>query len=97
MGNSLNQVVATLDDVLYIEPTTNGQVNQHFKNKLPKNKRLASVKELIAYRDFFESVSGLFVEGVEFMTKQELYSVVKQEWEHTISVLRIYSQERTDQ
>jgi len=37
------------------------------------------VKELEKYRMFFESVSCLFAEGVEFMTKAEIYEAIKKE------------------
>lgn len=35
------------------------------------------------YYEFYNSVSCLFVEGVEFCTKEELYQAIKKEWETT--------------
>ena len=37
--------------------------------------------ELTAYKDFYESVSCLFSEGVEFMSKEEIYNAIKADWE----------------
>lgn len=36
------------------------------------------------YEEFFSSVSCLFVEGVEFMNKAELYDAIKSEWERVV-------------
>lgn len=36
------------------------------------------------YRVFYDSVSCLFVEGVEFFTKEELYQSIKKEWEESL-------------
>jgi hypothetical protein len=33
------------------------------------------------YYEFFNSVSCLFAEGVEFMTKEEIYRAIKVEWQ----------------
>ncbi len=32
------------------------------------------------YYKFFASISCLFTEGVEFMTKEEIYDCIKKEW-----------------
>lgn len=36
------------------------------------------------YYKFFESVSCLFVEGVELLTKDQIYNTIKLEWEEII-------------
>jgi len=32
------------------------------------------------YYEFYDSVSCLFAEGVEFMTKDEIYAAIKKDW-----------------
>ena len=32
------------------------------------------------YYEFYDSVSCLFVEGVEFMTRDEIYAAIKKDW-----------------
>jgi hypothetical protein len=39
----------------------------------------ARIAELEKYRMFFESCSCYFAEGVEFMTKDEIYEAIKKE------------------
>ena len=33
------------------------------------------------YYEFYNSVSCIFVEGVEFMTRDEIYAAIKRDWE----------------
>lgn len=40
----------------------------------------AGYDRLKKYEDFFNSVSCLFAEGVEFMTKDQIYSAIKADW-----------------
>jgi len=40
------------------------------------------------YKDFFESISCLLVEGPEFHTKIELYDAIKSEFERHTKLLR---------
>jgi hypothetical protein len=41
--------------------------------------RLNRLEEVEKYRMFFESCSCYFAEGVEFMTKDEIYEAIKKE------------------
>ena len=36
------------------------------------------------YQEFFNCVTNLFVEGVEFMTKLQIYDAIKKEWQKNI-------------
>ena len=38
-------------------------------------------KKHIRLKSFYESLSCLFAEGVEFMTKVEIYDAIKKEWQ----------------
>ncbi|HAR38655.1 MAG TPA: hypothetical protein DCS09_08850 [Porphyromonadaceae bacterium] len=87
MGNSLNQVIGELADTLYVDPVIDGKIDDFYASRLPKSKRLGSVKELIALKEFYESVSCLLVEGVEFMDREELYLAIKGEWVKTNAII----------
>lgn len=81
MGNSINQTIGTLADTLYVDPTCDGEIDEYYAKRLPKSKRLGTVKELITYKEFFESVSCLFTEGGEFMTRDQIYAAIKKDWQ----------------
>ena len=84
----INQTIGTLADTLYVDPIIDGKIDEYYSKRLPKSKKLGSIKELIAYKDFYESVSCLFVEGVEFMTKDEIYEAIKSDWKKAAEVVR---------
>jgi chromatin segregation and condensation protein Rec8/ScpA/Scc1 (kleisin family) len=44
-----------------------------------RDELLRRLEELDKYRAFFESCSCLYAEGAEFMTKTEIYEVIKKE------------------
>ena len=88
MGNSLHQTIGTLADDLYVDPTCDGKIDEYYAKRLPKSKRLGSVKELMAYKEFFESVSCLFAEGVEFMTRDQIYDAIKEDWQNVMNTTR---------
>lgn len=89
MGNSLKQVIGDLADTLYVDPQIDGKIDDYFAARLPKNKKVGHVKELIAYKEFYSSVSCLFAEGVEFMTKEQIYDAIKSDWQETVEKARL--------
>ena len=44
-----------------------------------KNKTPAKTNDMQKYKEFFNSCSCFFAEGVEFMTKEEIYEAIKKE------------------
>ena len=47
---------------------------------IDKNKECQEVKNYKIYKEFYESVSCLFVEGTEFHRRETIYNSIKAEW-----------------
>ncbi len=60
-----------------------GQIKRRFAKEWPELFGLLEEKEMAIkkHEEFFNSVSCLLVEGVEFMTKTQIYDAIKRDWE----------------
>lgn len=84
----MRETICNLADELVVDPVIDGQIDEYFSKRLPPNRKLGSIKELIAYKHFYESVGCLIAEGVEFMNKVELYNAIRQEWVDTTKSIK---------
>jgi len=64
------------------------------KTRIEEEKMPDDLKRESVYSAFFSLVSCLFVEGVEFMSKLEIYHAIKQDWEESIMKLQKLAEEK---
>ena len=79
---------AYAETIITVDPIIDAQIDEYFAKRLPKSRKLGSIKELIIHREFFDSCACLFAEGVEFMTKEQIYQAIKEDFQKAVVALR---------
>lgn len=83
-----NQTAVTLATELIVDFDKNSEIDKYYSKRVPMSKKIGNVKDMIVHREFFESVGCLLSEGVEFMTKEQIYQAIKEDFNKAVTALR---------
>lgn len=85
---SKDDIVVNLSTALKVDASVDKEIDKYFAKSIPKSRKLGSVNEIIVKAEFYNSVSCLFAEGVEFMTKEQIYQTIKEDFYKAQKALR---------
>ena len=83
-----DDIVVNLATSLKVDASVDKKIDAYFAKAIPPSRKIGSVKEIIVKVEFFNSVSCLLAEGVEFMTKEQLYQAIKDDFYKAQKALR---------